>query len=513
MAGKMSTSPRIDLTQTPALDWLPSLTEAAAAELQDILRNPMWEPVSLQQIAAICSPADELYYGGAAGGGKTDLLLGLALTQHRRSAIYRREAVQLKGIEDRMREIAGAAMHYNGQSRVARVNGRHVQLGAMKELNDWKKHQGVPRDFQGFDEAAHFIRSQVMTLRAWNRTTVPTQRCRRVLASNPPTDPEGYWIIEAFAPWIDEYYYNPAMPGELRWYAVFDGSEVEVPSGEPIDHKGRMVKPFSRTFIPAKVEDNPYLMETGYLDTLDALPEPLRSMMRDGSFTAGNEDDAWQVIPTAWVKAAQARWSPDHPDARLPMDAMGVDVARGGRDETIISRRHGRWFAPLAAAPGIATPDGPSAAALVVAHRRDAAPVHVDIIGVGGSVFDHLVSNGIQTVPINGAGESQHTDRSGQLRFANKRAELTWKMREALDPNTGDGLALPPDRALLADLCASRWKLTARGIAIESKEDIIKRIGRSPDRGDAVCYARVETLKDGMLPGGQRVLNDYSLLG
>ena len=63
-------------------------------------------------------------------------------------------------------------------------------------------------------------------------------------------------------------------------------------------------------------------------------------------------------------------------------------------------------------------------------------------------------------------------------------------MREALNPVDGEDLALPPDRELRADLCAPRWKVAARGVQIESKEDIHKRIGRSTDCGDAVVLAR-----------------------
>ena len=50
-------------------------------------------------------------------------------------------------------------------------------------------------------------------------------------------------------------------------------------------------------------------------------------------------------------------------------------------------------------------------------------------------------------------------------------------------------MALPPDPELKADLCAPTWKLTARGILVESKEDINARIGRSPDKGDSLVYA------------------------
>jgi hypothetical protein len=82
-----------------------------------------------------------------------------------------------------------------------------------------------------------------------------------------------------------------------------------------------------------------------------------------------------------------------------------------------------------------------------------------------------------------------HVEGFDPMLFVNRRAEWWWKLREALDPATGEDLALPPDQGLLADLCAPRWKLSARGVQVESKEDIIKRLGRSPDRGDSAAYA------------------------
>ncbi len=80
-------------------------------------------------------------------------------------------------------------------------------------------------------------------------------------------------------------------------------------------------------------------------------------------------------------------------------------------------------------------------------------------------------------------------DKSGKLKFRNVRALAYWRLREALDPVTGDNLALPPDPELEADLKAPKWSLTTGGILIESKEDIQERIGRSPDCGDAVALA------------------------
>jgi hypothetical protein len=189
--------------------------------------------------------------------------------------------------------------------------------------------------------------------------------------------------------------------------------------------------------------------------------------------------------------AAQARWKPDGGKG-LAMTAMALDPAGGGRDSAEIARRHGGWYAELISAKGPETADGSATAATVVKHRLDQAPVIIDVGGgYGGAVSLRLKDNEIKAVPFNGANESMLKSKDGQLAFANRRAEAWWKFREELDPDQPDGspIALPPDPELRADLCAPTWKLTARGILLESKDDIRKRLGRSPGKGDAVVMA------------------------
>jgi len=109
---------------------------------------------------------------------------------------------------------------------------------------------------------------------------------------------------------------------------------------------------------------------------------------------------------------------------------------------------------------------------------------------VGASVYDWLSDSGkVSVQAINSASKSEATDKSGKLTFVNLRAEMLWKLREALDPEHGEGLMLPPGNEIVADLCSAHWEFRRGGVQIESKEDIKKRIGRSPDVGDAIALA------------------------
>ena len=471
------------------------MTPEERQEVDRILNQDqaIWRPLPGPQTLAYESDADILGYGGAAGGGKTDLACGKALTRHKNTMIFRREATQLTGVIDRLSQLLGTRDGFNGQAKIWRLKERQIEFGSVPHLGDETKYQGRPHDLLVFDETTNFLESQVRFLLGWLRTTDPKQKCQALFTFNPPTSSDGQWVVSFFAPWLDKKHPNPARPGELRWFASIDGKDIEVESGEAFEREGEIIKPQSRTFIPSRVTDNPYLMGTGYMNTLQSLPEPLRSQMLNGDFEAGLEDDPFQVIPTKWVDEAMERWQRP---LKLPvMDSVGVDVARGGKDMTVISRRHGMWFDVPLSYPGKETPDGPSTAGLVVASVRDKAPIHVDVIGVGSAPYDFLKEAGQHVLGINVGEASYKNDQSGMLSFSNLRSELWWKMREALDPANNTGIALPRDPRLKADLCAPKWKLQGSKIKVESRDDIVKRIGRSPDFASAVILALIDTPK------------------
>lgn len=512
------------------------------AELEEVfelidadLKAVRWRPLPGPQSLAYRSTADITGYGGAAGGGKTDLAAGLIIDSQERCLFARREKAQTEGVIQRLTEILGTNDGYSSQKGAWRLpDGGLAEFAGLDNPGDERRWQGRPHGVKIFDEVTEMREHQVRFVMGWNRTNRPDFKPRVLMTFNPPTTDEGRWVIGFFGPWLDKSHpLYPTVPGTLRWAAMIPdgrGNSTDVwvdNDGKALDGRpfvlvgGRMVfdfdpsahrpedivQPKSRTFIPARLTDNPYYMASGYMSTLQSLPEPLRSQMLYGDFSAGIKDDPWQVVPTAWVEAAQARWRPRSP--RGEMLGLGCDVARGGKDNTVIPTRHKTettryWFDELKTGvnvhPGTETPDGPKVAGLVVGALRDHAPIMIDVIGVGASPYDTLNGMSFQVMGVNVSEKSTATDRSGRLRFFNLRSQLWWQFRELLDPANDTGIALPPDSTefgaqLRKELCAPKWSVSGMTIQVESREDIIKRIGKSPDLASGVILAAMDVPK------------------
>lgn len=507
------------------LDVMPAEDRAALKkEMQREAR--VWTPNPGGQTQALLTQADELFFGGQPGGGKSSLIIGAAVTEHTNSIVFRREFPQIKGLVDEAQRILGTRDGYNAQEKIWRLPGgkRTLEFGSVPHENDKESYQGRAHDLKCFDEITHFSRSQYLYLTLWLRSTDEKQRCRIIATGNPPTTPEGMWVVTHWAPWLDETYHDPAKPGELRWAVPMEeGSDKEIffrSAAEAVAHvakfanpprdvaTGEITPPRSRTFIPGELSENIDLARTGYGATL-AYAGSQYADLASGRFRSSLSDDEFQVVPTAWVLEAQKRWTP-RPPAGVPMVALAADVAQGGSDQTVLAFRHDCWYAPLVVVPGAQTPTPSSVAAQIVLHRRNGAAVVVDVGGgYGGGVVERLqTDNQIRAVAFNGANAGVGRTKDRTLAFANKRAEAWWRFREALDPDQAGGspIMLPEDPALRADLAAPRFSVGPRGIQLEAKDEIKKRIGRSPDRGDAVVMAWSEAqlaLRRGLGGGAQ----------
>jgi hypothetical protein len=218
----------------------------------------------------------------------------------------------------------------------------------------------------------------------------------------------------------------------------------------------------------------------------------------EGEFAASDED---AVIPLAWIEAANERWRTHHdrdctaeehvPDCEpaAAFTCAGVDVARSGSDKTVLALRHGRAIHELRRY----TIDDTMVTAGYVAGVLRAHPggyAMVDLIGIGAGVYDRLQEQHLPVRPFNAGERTDIVDASGELGFVNKRSAAWWGLRTLLDPANSQNLELPPDDRLTGDLTAPKWRMKSGGkIAVESKDDIRKRISRSTDDGDAVVQA------------------------
>ena len=204
-----------------------------------------------------------------------------------------------------------------------------------------------------------------------------------------------------------------------------------------------------------------------------------------GNFPQQGEDT---LIPLLWIELAMERWE-DTPEGQ-PVQ-LGVDVAAFGSDKTVIAVRKGQKVTAL----NVYSQKNTRETAGLVRHHaqeNETRKVAVDEIGIGRGVVDSLEEDGFNDVGVNVAERASDPER-----YHNLRAELWYTFRELLDPDK-DPIALPPDDELLSELASVKYKVDARGaIQIESKEDMKKRLGHSPDRADAVVLAFANTVHEG----------------
>lgn len=223
-----------------------------------------------------------------------------------------------------------------------------------------------------------------------------------------------------------------------------------------------------------------------------------------GNFHA---DEEQSVIPLSWVEAANERWhewvkagKPDPGGTRW----VGVDVGRGG-DQSVFAVRSGHVV-------NLHVLNVRDTMAVADAAAKHPGRAIVDVIGVGAGVYDRLKQLKLKPVAYTGSEKSPLRDRSKAFSFPNTRSAAYWHLRELLDPEFEPTLCLPPDDLLTSDLTTPEWETLPTvppRIKVENKDDVVARLGRSPDRGDAVVmslYADATrtpaqfTLPEGYLP-------------
>ena len=112
----------------------------------------VWMPNPGPQTEAYFCDADELYFGGESGGGKSDLLIGLALTAHKNSLLLRRINDDARGMADRTVEILGHTTGLNRTTLEWRLPDRRIDFGGCQLEDDRHRYKGVAHSLIGFDE-------------------------------------------------------------------------------------------------------------------------------------------------------------------------------------------------------------------------------------------------------------------------------------------------------------------------------------------------------------------------
>jgi len=315
------------------------------------------------QHAFLSSQADIAIYGGAAGTGKSWGLLLEPLHYVVKkpgffAVIFRRvrpEITKPGSLWDQSLELYGqikTAVPVSGDLKWSFTGGGRVEMHHLehdKTVLTWHGSQ-VPLIL--FDELTTFTQYQFFYLMSRNRSTGSVKPYIRATC-NPDADS---WVAEFISWWIDEDtgFPIPERAGVLRWF-VRNGDKIvwgddpddlkpellglpsHMPDGTPIDYR-----PKSVTFIPAKIYDNPALLNKNpeYLSSLMALDTVSRQRLLDGN---------WKIRPApglyfhrAWCEVIEPEDVPADVNWKRGWDLASTEKTQTNKPDWTVSVKMGR---------------------------------------------------------------------------------------------------------------------------------------------------------------------------
>lgn len=296
------------------------LTKAGPAIVREGLEEFCPHKPWLKQKIFLSLECEEAFYGGAAGGGKSDTLLMAALQYAHvpgySALILRRDFARLAlagAIMDRAKAwLHNTSARWNDQRKTFSFpSGASLQFGFIDNPQDRFRYASSEYQFIGWDELTEFQLTEdesnpylfmFSRLRAANGLPVPL----RVRSASNPGNIGHAWVKKRFLP---ENEYDPAAD-------VVDGPE-------------------GRKFVPARIADNPSINEQSYRAKLQNLPPVTRDRLMHGD---------WQVaeslaIPTSWLTRYTMRGEHYNWDDRQSIDSRDcqrfatIDTAGTSRDK------------------------------------------------------------------------------------------------------------------------------------------------------------------------------------
>jgi hypothetical protein len=256
---------------------LKSIPSALAAEAQE---DVIFKANEGPQEDFLAAGETDVLYGGAAGGGKSYAMLVDPLRYAHRPAhrglIIRRSMPELRELIDKSRELYPKAFPGCKYKEVEKLwnfpSGAKIEFGFLERDADVYRYQGQAYSWIGFDEITH-----LPTEFAWNylasrlRTTDSEITCYMRCTANPGG---------AGATWVKKRYIDPSPPHES-----FEGADG-----------------LSRKFIPARLQDNPFLATDGrYEKMLKALPPTQRQQLLEGNWDVAEGAAFTEFLPQLHV--------------------------------------------------------------------------------------------------------------------------------------------------------------------------------------------------------------------
>ena len=273
-------------------------------------REVIFEPNEGPQTEFLAASEREVFYGGARGGGKSYAMLVDPLRycdkQKHRALLIRRTMPELRDLINHSQQLypkAYPGAKWREQEKEWKFpSGARIEFGYAENLTDALRYQGQSYTWIGIDELPQYPTEDIYNFLRSSLRSVDPEIPVYMRATGNPGNVGSLWVKNMFV--------DPAVPN-----TKFD-IDIKTPTG---------IKKISRRFIPAKLEDNPYLMQTDdYYAMLASLPEVQRKQFLDGNWEAFEDSSFPEFnkdihvikpfdIPRNWMKFRACDWGYSSP--------------------------------------------------------------------------------------------------------------------------------------------------------------------------------------------------------